>query len=198
MKVFGLDRNLLLGRSPLLPQKATLTHLLMRPDSSVINSGKHIYLPPHLTDMRAFPVIAFRLDRVGKFVDPAFASRYIKEISVGIALFDRKGVLQSLLEGLDPSPFCGFDGALILDHFSALSQIPDRGWGFVAGEESRDFSLPPATLAYSYVVLLSQYFMLKMGDLIIIPLLEETFGVVQEDNIYVSLAGNEIAYVGIR
>ena len=197
MKVFGTDRQWLLQESIEAFSQPSVQTLLMRPDSSVVNSGKHLYPLPHLTQLSAYPVVAYKVAKVGKFVPLRFAHRYISQVAVGIAVADLPQLRDSIQHGYDPTPFIGFDGALVLDNFSALPQ--EKGAiHFLSPQGKVEVCPPPLELIYRWISFLSELYLLKMGDLLLFPGCTTTQTIALGDNFYVSQNNMELAYLGIR
>lgn len=205
MKIFGLDRQLILSRH--LPSCApSQKDILMRPDSALSNSGKELYLFPHLGSLHACPTFVYKVGKVGKFVQKKFCDKYLKTFTMGVFLCSRKGASEAIADGVDPTPYVGFDSSLVADNFVEIDSvketdrflfsIPSSSMGLSSIE--MELAAPPIEILYEWIEYLSCLYMLKMGDLICYPATDLIMRVERGDEIYVSLDGNELAYVGIR
>lgn len=92
-------------------------------DSALSNTGKPFYLPEEPGRMEACLAIALRINRLGKGVEPRFASRYYSEYApaVHFRLPDLKKELES--RGLPADPSRNFDKALFVGEFKPLENL---------------------------------------------------------------------------
>ena len=65
---------------------AEIRHFVARPDNVLSNSGKDFYQPDWMHGVEAKAMWLVRISKVAKCIDPAFASRYYENLSVGVSL----------------------------------------------------------------------------------------------------------------
>lgn len=130
------------------------------PSSAMILGGKPLFVPGWATQWAARPVLAFRLGRLGKSIEPRFASRYIDGVAAAMILRPVLPDPDNRLDGL----FHAFEGAMTLGPRLDLS--PDGRYQLHAGEINVALSREAVDLD-NVVAALSDYMTLQMGDWLI-------------------------------
>lgn len=170
MKIFVIDNNSK-NNCPTLP-----VSWYFLADSSLTNSGKPFFLPDFANKFEAIPVVAVKINRLGKSISPKFANRYYSEYAGGIH-FRAKDLLEELRGSQLPADkACSFDRSLIMGEFLplAIGQPCDMTMT-KNGETVAFFSLQPLLHTMGKILQeVSGANTLKMGDLIIPALPEGT------------------------
>lgn len=136
-------------------------------DSAVSNTGKPFYLPENVGRVTASISLAIKISRLGKFIEPRFASRYYVECApaVHFRLPEFKEKLRS--EGLPEDAARSFDKSLFVgDFFPWDSSIIIDLWKNGIAE----VSFSPDKLIFSVDEVLSKVSVMntvKIGDLLI-------------------------------
>jgi 2-keto-4-pentenoate hydratase/2-oxohepta-3-ene-1,7-dioic acid hydratase in catechol pathway len=146
--------------------------IFMKPDTALLKSGKPFYIPDFSEDMQYETEIVVRIDRLGKSIAKRFASRYYKEVTVGIDMTARDLQRKFKKDGL-PWELCkSFDGSAVIGDFISLEEngldvnrIPFHldidGKTVQAGNTENMIFKIDKIIEY-----VSRFFTLKMGDLI--------------------------------
>ena len=89
-------------------------------DSAISNAGKPFYVPDRFGEVAVSVAPAFKCCRLGKSVEPRFASRYFREVApaVHFRLLDLKEELQR--KGVSFSPAVSFDRSVMTGDFIPL------------------------------------------------------------------------------
>ncbi len=146
--------------------------IFMKPDSALLRNNDPFYIPSFSEDVHYECELIIKINRLGKNVEPRFASRYYDEIGLGIDFTARD--LQSKLKdkGLPWEKAKAFDrSAVISTEFIAKDQLPDlksikfelKKNGETVQQGDSSYMLFPIDELISQV---SNYFTLKIGDLI--------------------------------
>ncbi|MDE7381273.1 MAG: fumarylacetoacetate hydrolase family protein [Muribaculaceae bacterium] len=118
MKIFSFFNNYSSAQSP-----AHQPDWMLLPDSVLLRSGKHLYLPGDDGEMLGFPSLCLKIGRLGKSVGQRFAYRYFSEIAPAVQFFS-KNCLNRTLNGFPPrAEEIIFDGAIMIGEFITLENI---------------------------------------------------------------------------
>lgn len=197
MKIFCTDFPLIKGGVS-EESLADIGNVYIKPDSAMINSGKMLYRPAHIDRLYGMPHLVVRIERVGKCVAPEYAHRYWSMVGVGVAFCGLDG-LKGSIERREPYvTLTGFDGALVCSNYYDYKELTLGAVDYIRNTERTPLSLTPPTVIESYISLLSEYFMLKIGDIVTFPLLPRYEEVEIGDNLYIARGEEEMTFVGIR
>ncbi len=152
-----------------LPERPVI---FLKPDTALLKDDKDFYLPDFSKQVEYETEVVFRVNKMGKCVDPRFATRYIDSVALGIDVTARDLQNQARAEGLPWDIAKGFDASAILSDFIPIDQIPDWDKGIefslniddkeVQRGNTRDMMFSLDRL----VAYISQFYTLKTGDLI--------------------------------
>lgn len=201
MKVFTADRIAPSEFStPTSYKSLQLRHYNLRADNAIVNSGKRLFQPEWVEQVSFVPILVMRMERVAKSVQPMFAERYVGQCKLGCLL------QWSLSPQLPQHLASSLDNSLILANtdWRYLESMP-QGISItqVLGTEPpqmQELTLPYPSLHHlaSQVVLLSHYYLLKVGDLMALPLASHYTHVPCGTNVIIGEDGAEIIYFGIQ
>jgi 2-keto-4-pentenoate hydratase/2-oxohepta-3-ene-1,7-dioic acid hydratase in catechol pathway len=152
-------------------EKPRFPMIFMKPDSAILKNGKHFYKPDFLGRIDYEAEVVVRISRLGKSIPARFARRYYDAVTVGVDITARDLQERYRREGL-PWELCkGFDGSAVLGDFVPVERFAhmqnirfhlDIDGRTVQQGHTVDMLFGVDELV-SYV---SQFFMLKTGDLI--------------------------------
>lgn len=112
MKVIGFTGNY--GMEDMLPQ----TYLMA--DSSILYSGRPLFVPDFAREFIARPTIVVRTGRLGKCIAAKFAHRYWDAFTAGFAV-EACGSDAEMLHGLDRA----FDGSAVVGDWVGSDSVAD-------------------------------------------------------------------------
>lgn len=183
-------KAVILTRRPDAPV-ALLPGLLLVTDSAIVAPHRPLFLPDFADAwaMRLYP--ALRIDRLGKGIDPKFASRYIGAFTLALRL-EPLGVVE------EDSAFCGvFDNALALGDWIEAPQGSVGALAITCGDLT--YSISPAQLAADRAVAaVSRYATLKTGDIVMPLTLPERMVATVGADVTATLNGQPCLNVRIR
>ncbi|MDE6338371.1 MAG: hypothetical protein K2K97_01115 [Muribaculaceae bacterium] len=150
---------------------------MIMPDSAIVRSGNPFFVPDFDDKFEAFPALAVRLDRLGKSVAPRFAYRYYNEMTAAVTV-RASGLLRKLRDAAMP-----WDRAVIFDKSCFLGNYINSEEFFSAktidfriGEHQLSFPLEEKKESIDTTIsAISRENIIKMGDILLIPLTSEGF-----------------------
>ena len=171
MKVICIGRNYLDHVKELNSPLPSVPVFFMKPDTSIVTRNRPFYYPDFSKEIHYEVELVIRICKVGKNIQPRFASAYFDEIGIGLDFTARDLQDECKKKGLPWLISKGFDNAAPLGRFLKKSTFQDlRNIHFhldingntVQKGNSGDMIFPFEELI-SYV---SKFITLKMGDLI--------------------------------
>ena len=136
-------------------------------DSSVSNTGKPFYLPENVGEVSVSLSSAIKLSRLGKFIEPKFASRYYQEAAPAIHFSLPQLESKLFEEGLSTDPSKNFDKSLFMGEFSLFSEEETLEL-IINGERVVEFNI--RNLHHSVDVVIHKVSVMntwKMGDILL-------------------------------
>lgn len=171
MKIICIGRNYVKHIEELQNEKPTAPVVFMKPDSAVLLKQHPFVIPAFSDDIHHEVEILVRINKVGKYIESKFAGNYYNEIGLGIDFTARD--LQSKLKekGLPWEKAKAFDGSAVIGSFFSKDDFPSleninfelRNNGEIVQRGNTSHMLWKIDELVSYV---SQYFTLKIGDII--------------------------------
>ncbi len=171
MKIICIGRNYSEHIEELENERPEEPVVFIKPDSAVLPKEQDFYIPEFSKDVHYEVEILVRIMKVGKHIDPKFAHKYYQEVGLGIDFTARD--LQKVLKtkGLPWEKAKGFDGSAVIGTWAPKSKFKDlqdlnfalykNGELVQSGNTSKMLWKIDEIIAY-----VSQYFMLKKGDII--------------------------------
>ncbi|MBK3518838.1 fumarylacetoacetate hydrolase family protein [Carboxylicivirga marina] len=171
MKILCIGRNYVKHIEELNNQVPTEPVIFAKPDSALLLKNKPFFIPDFAKEFHHEVEIVVRINRIGKNIAPQFAHRYYEEIGLGVDFTARD--LQSELKskGLPWEKAKAFDGSAVLSKFINKDKFSDvQNINFKM--EKNDETVQDGNTAHMIFPIdriishVSQYFTLKIGDLI--------------------------------
>ena len=171
MKIICIGRNYIDHIKELSNQKPLNPVVFLKPDSSVIAKNKNFIIPSFSNEIHHEVELVVKINKVGKHIDKFFSHKYYDEIGLGID-FTARDIQSNLKEKGHPwEKSKAFDNSCMVGNFlkkEKLENISKIEFSLKKNNElvqsgcSNDMLWKIDELI-SYV---SQYFTLKIGDLI--------------------------------
>jgi len=171
MKIICIGRNYVDHISELNNEKPTEPVIFMKPDTAVLPKKTPFVIPAFSDDVHHEVEILVKICKVGKYIDAKFAHKYYDEIGLGID-FTARDVQSRLKEkGLPWEKAKAFDHSAVIGNFTSKKdyssleninfELKSNGKSVQVG--NTDLMLWKIDELISYI---SQYFTLKIGDII--------------------------------
>ena len=138
-------------------------------DSTMLVGNKPFFIPDFAPEFVLHPALAVRIDRLGKNIAPRFAHRYYQTASA-CAVVEAK--VEAEIAHLD-ARYTAFDGAFMLGKAFPIADLDaDGGLKVQARINDNDKSFSTSLITTQQIddiiAEASEYFTLKMGDMIVI------------------------------
>jgi 2-keto-4-pentenoate hydratase/2-oxohepta-3-ene-1,7-dioic acid hydratase in catechol pathway len=203
MKIICIGRNYTNHIAELNNERPTEPVVFLKPDSAVLLKQHPFVIPEFSNDVHHEIELIVKISKVGKYIEPKFAHKYYDEISVGIDFTARD--LQDKLKskGLPWEKAKAFDGSAVIgdfipkNKFSSLENITfelHRN-NETAQKGNSNLMLWKIDELISYV---SQYFTLKIGDIIFTGTPEGVAAVKPNDVLEGFLEGQQLFRIQIK
>jgi 2-keto-4-pentenoate hydratase/2-oxohepta-3-ene-1,7-dioic acid hydratase in catechol pathway len=169
MKIFCVGRNYSEHAKELgnvVPENPVI---FSKPDTALLKNGEDFYLPDFSNDVHYEAELVIKISKMGKKIQEKFASNYYSEIGFGIDFTARDLQSQLKQKGLPWELAKAFDGSAPIGEFINIKDLQNpiqfsllKNNELVQSGNSND-------MIFSFdkiVSFISQYFTLKVGDLI--------------------------------
>ena len=171
MKIICIGRNYIDHIKELSNQKPLNPVVFLKPDSSIIAKNQNFIIPSFSNEIHHEVELVVKINKVGKHIDKSFSHKYYDEIGLGID-FTARDIQSNLKEKGHPwEKSKAFDNSCMVGKFLKKEKLEDISkieFSLIKNNElvqsgcSNDMLWKIDELI-SYV---SQYFTLKIGDLI--------------------------------
>ena len=203
MKIICIGRNYTNHIEELKNERPTEPVVFMKPDSAVLLKQHPFVIPEFSEDVHHEVEIIVKINKVGKYIEPKFAHKYYDEISVGIDFTARDLQAKLKAKGLPWEKAKAFDGSAVIgeflpkSHFSSLENIT-----FELKKNNETAQIGNSSLMLwkideliSYV---SQFFTLKIGDIIFTGTPEGVAAVKPDDVLEGFLEGQQLFRIQVK
>ena len=171
MKIICIGRNYIDHIKELSNQKPLNPVVFLKPDSSIIAKNQNFIIPSFSNEIHHEVELVIKINKVGKHIDKSYSHKYYDEIGLGID-FTARDIQNNLKEKGHPwEKSKAFDNSCMVGNFLKKEKLEDiskiefslkKNNEIVQSGCSNDMLWKIDELI-SYV---SQYFTLKIGDLI--------------------------------
>lgn len=173
----------------------------LRADNVLSNSGKDYYQPDWIKGLDAKPMVLVRIGKVAKCVDLQFADRYFDALSLGVSLRAK-----SLEEGLPIAMTENFDSSLMkwgewlsYEEFTSASFYGVKMLEHEELAERYELMVPTIRAIAQVISELSHYYLLKVGDLVALPVSNEYWSMERGEGIFICDGKDkELIYLRIK
>ena len=203
MKIICIGRNYTEHIAELKNERPTEPVVFMKPDSAILLKQHPFVIPEFSNDIHHEIEIVVKINKVGKYIEPKFAHKYYEELTVGIDFTARD--LQSKLKekGLPWEKAKAFDGSAVVGEFldkSQFSSLENLTFELTNNNKTvqkgnSSFMLWQIDELIAYV---SQYFTLKIGDLIFTGTPAGVAAVAEDDVLEGFLEGQKLFRIQVK
>lgn len=203
MKIICIGRNYTNHIAELQNERPTEPVVFMKPDSAILLKQHPFVLPEFSNEVHHEIELIVKINKVGKYIEPKFAHKYYDEISVGIDFTARDLQDQLKSKGLPWEKAKAFDGSAVIGEFVSKEQfasLDDVNFellknGAVAQKGNSGFMLWKIDELVAYV---SQFFTLKIGDIIFTGTPEGVASVAPNDVLEGYLEGQQLFRIQVK
>ena len=171
MKIICIGRNYIDHIKELSNQKPKNPVVFLKPDSAVIAKNQNFIIPSFSNEIHHEVELVIKINKVGKHIDKSFSHKYYDEIGLGID-FTARDIQSNLKEKGHPwEKSKAFDNSCMVGNFLKKEKLEDiskiefslKNNNEIVQSGCSNDMLWKIDELISYV---SQYFTLKIGDLI--------------------------------
>ena len=203
MKIICIGRNYTNHIDELQNERPTEPVVFMKPDSAVLLKQHPFVLPEFSNEVHHEIELIVKINKVGKYIEPKFAHKYYDEISVGIDFTARDLQDQLKAKGLPLEKAKAFDGSAVIGEFVSKDQftsLEDVNFellknGEIAQKGNSSLMLWKIDELVAYV---SQFFTLKIGDIIFTGTPEGVAAVPPNDVLERYLEGQQLFRIQVK
>lgn len=203
MKIICIGRNYARHIEELKSERPTEPVVFMKPDSAILLKQHPFVIPEFSNDIHHEIELIVKINKVGKYIDTKFAHKYYDEISVGIDFTARDLQTELKAKGLPWEKSKAFDGSAVIgeflhkNQFNSLENITfelTNNSKTVQKGNSSDMLFKIDEL----ISFVSQYFTLKIGDIIFTGSPEGVAAVKPDDVLEGFLEGNKLFSIQVK
>jgi len=145
--------------------------IFMKPDSALLRENKPFFIPDFSKQVEYEVELVVRINRLGKNISEKFASRYYEEVALGIDFTARDLQQRQRALGAPWEIAKAFDNSAVISDFIPLSTLANaEGISFSLSkngvEVQRGNTRDMLFSVNQIIAYVSQFFTLKIGDLI--------------------------------
>lgn len=171
MKIICVGRNYAKHIKELSNQTNEEPVIFLKPDSALLKQNKPFYHPEFSQNIHHEVEVVLKIGKNGKYIQEKFAHKYVSEVGLGIDFTARD--LQSKLKekGLPWEISKGFDQSAVISSFQPVADFEDLHDLHFRLEKNNEVVQKghTADMIFPYekvIAYVSQFFSLRMGDLI--------------------------------
>ena len=203
MKIICIGRNYTKHIEELNNERPDEPVVFMKPDSAILLKQHPFVIPEFSEDIHHELEVIVKINKVGKYIEPKFAHKYYDEISIGID-FTARDLQQKLKDkGLPWEKAKAFDGSAVIGDFVSKSDFKSldnlnfemTNNGVTVQKGNTSFMLWKIDELIAYV---SQFFILKIGDIIFTGTPEGVADVRPDDVLEGYLEGNKLFRIQVK
>jgi 2-keto-4-pentenoate hydratase/2-oxohepta-3-ene-1,7-dioic acid hydratase in catechol pathway len=171
MKIICIGRNYTEHIEELANERPSEPVVFLKPDTAILLKKQPFFIPDFSNDVHHEVEVLVKIDRIGKHIDPKFSHKYYSQIGLGIDFTARDLQAKLKAKGLPWEKAKSFDGAAVVGDWVDKSQfesmdalnfyLEKNGEKVQVGKTENMLWKIDEIIAY-----VSQYFTLKIGDII--------------------------------
>lgn len=203
MKIICVGRNYVKHIEELQNERPSEPVIFIKPDSAVLLKQHPFVIPEFSNDIHHEIELIVRINKVGKYIDAKFAHKYYDEISVGIDFTARDLQNELKAKGLPWEKAKSFDGSAVIGEFLQKKRFNSlENITFELTNNSKTVQKSDASHMLwkidELISYISQYFTLKIGDIIFTGTPEGVAAVKSEDILEGFLEGIKLFSIKIK
>lgn len=203
MKIICIGRNYTDHIEELANERPEDPVVFLKPDTSLVLKNQPFFIPPFSNDVHYEVEVLVRINRIGKHIQQKFAPKYYDEIGLGIDFTARDLQAKLKSKGLPWEKAKAFDGAAVVGDWVNKSELPHVDElqfemtknGTIVQQSSSALMLWKVDELIAYV---SQFFTLKIGDIIFTGTPAGVGPVAENDVLVGSLEGHQLFSIKVK
>ena len=203
MKIICIGRNYTDHIQELENEKPTDPVVFLKPDTSILLKGQPFFIPEFSQDVHYEVEVLVKINRIGKHIQPKFAHKYYDQIGLGIDFTARDLQAKLKAKGLPWEKAKGFDGAAVVGKWlpkDSLPHVDDLTFSLTKNGETVQSGSSSLMLwkIDELIAYVSQFFTLKIGDILFTGTPAGVGPVAINDNLVGTLEGQELFSIKVK
>jgi 2-keto-4-pentenoate hydratase/2-oxohepta-3-ene-1,7-dioic acid hydratase in catechol pathway len=203
MKIICIGRNYTDHIEELANERPEDPVVFLKPETSLVLKNQPFFIPPFSNDVHYEVEVLVRINRIGKHIQQKFSHKYYDEIGLGIDFTARDLQAKLKAKGLPWEKAKAFDGAAVVGDWVNKSELPHIDElqfemtknGTEVQQSSSALMLWKVDELIAYV---SQFFTLKIGDIIFTGTPAGVGPVAENDVLEGSLEGRQLFSIKVK
>ena len=170
MKIICIGRNYAEHAKELGNEIPESPVIFMKPDTAILKKGSDFYIPEFSNDVHYELEVVLKISKGGKYIQEENADKYYEEIGLGIDFTARDLQSELKAKGLPWELAKGFDGSAVVSEFYKKEDFDMRNINFSLKKNKEEVQNGNTSLMIfspeKIIAFVSQYFTLRVGDLI--------------------------------
>lgn len=171
MKIICIGRNYVEHIKELENQRPDEPVIFLKPDTAILPKDSPFYIPEFSNDIHHEVEVLVKINKVGKYIDKKFASKYYDEIALGIDFTARDLQTKLKEKGLPWEKSKSFDGSAVIGNFISkkkFSSLENINFELRINENvvQKGNTNQMIWKIDEIIEYVSQFFTLKTGDII--------------------------------
>ena len=170
MKIICIGRNYAEHAKELGNEIPESPVIFMKPDTAVLKKGSDFYIPEFSDDIHYELEVVLKISKGGKYIQEENADKYYDEICLGIDFTARDLQSELKAKGLPWELSKGFDGSAVISDFYKKVDFDMKNINFSLMKNKEEVQNGNTSLMIfspeKIIAFVSQYFTLRVGDLI--------------------------------
>ena len=170
MKIICIGRNYAEHAKELGNEIPDSPVIFMKPDTAVLKKGSDFYIPEFSDDVHYELEVVLKISKGGKYIQEENADKYYDEIGLGIDFTARDLQSELKAKGLPWELSKGFDGSAVVSEFYKKEDFDMKNINFSLMKNKEEVQNGNTSLMIfspeKIIAFVSQYFTLRVGDLI--------------------------------
>ncbi|WP_373707699.1 fumarylacetoacetate hydrolase family protein [Kaistella sp.] len=170
MKIICIGRNYAEHARELGNEIPDSPVIFMKPDTAVLKKGSDFYIPEFSNDVHYELEVVLKISKGGKYIQEENADKYYDEIGLGIDFTARDLQSELKAKGLPWELSKGFDGSAVVSEFYNKEDFDMKNINFSLMKNKEKVQNGNTSLMIfspqKIIAFVSQYFTLRVGDLI--------------------------------
>lgn len=203
MKIICIGRNYVKHIEELKNEKPDQPVVFLKPDSAVLLKQHPFVIPEFSNDIQHELEVIVKINKVGKYIDAKYAHKYYDEIGVGIDFTARDLQQQLKAKGLPWEIAKAFDGSAVIGNFLPVNKfesVDNINFELLKNGERVQFGNTQNMIwnINELIAYASQFFTLKIGDIIFTGTPEGVGGVKPNDVLEGFLEGDKLFRIQVK
>ena len=203
MKIIGVGRNYSAHAKELKNEVPKEPVLFLKPETAILHKNMPFFIPDFSNDVHHELELVVKINKLGKHINEQFAHKYYNEVTVGIDFTARDVQAECKAKGLPWEKAKAFDGSALVGKFIKKDTLKDSNAVNIELHKNDESVQKGNTkdMLFSIdklIAYISQYFTLKIGDLIFTGTPAGVSQVNKNDRLTLFLENEQLAQLNVK